>query len=59
MTEQMCIIFAARFILRGHDMHIDFLQFVSGWHDLPSDVRAFLFPFLICKLLSSFLAKLT
>ena len=60
MTEQMCIFFAACFILRGHDMHIDFLQFVSGRHDLPSDVRAFFFlPLLICKLRSSFLAKLT
>ena len=31
LTEQMCIIFAACFILRGRDMHIDFLQFVSDW----------------------------
>ena len=37
----MCIIFAACFILRGCDMHIDFLQFVSGQHDLPSDAIAF------------------
>ena len=28
MTEQMCIIFAACFILRGCDKHIDFLQFM-------------------------------
>ena len=41
LTEQMCIIFAACFILRGRDMHIDFLQFVSGQHDLPSDAIAF------------------
>ena len=37
----MCIIFAACFILRGRDMHIDFLQFVSGQRDLPSDAIAF------------------
>ena len=42
MTEQMCIFFAACFILRGHDMHIDFLQFVSGQRDLPSDTRTFI-----------------
>ena len=37
MTEQMCIIFAACFILRGGHTHIDFLRFISGLHDLPSD----------------------
>ena len=31
LTEQMCIVFAAWFILRGYDMHID----------LPSVARAF------------------
>jgi len=41
LTEQMCIIFAACFLLRDRDMHIDFLQFVSGQHDLPSDAIAF------------------
>ena len=41
LTEQMCIIFVTCFILRGRDMHIDFLQFVSGQHDLPSDAIAF------------------
>ena len=40
MTEQMCIILAACFILRGCDMRMDlFLQFISGLHDLPSDAR--------------------
>ena len=37
MTEQICIIFAACFILRGRDTGIDFLRFISGRHDLPSD----------------------
>ena len=37
MSEQMCIIFAACYILRSHDTHIDFLQHISGWQDLPSD----------------------
>ena len=37
----MCIIFAACFILRSHGTHIDFLRFVSGRHDLPSDAIAF------------------
>ena len=37
----MCIIFAACFILRSCDTHIDFLRFVSGRHDLPSDAIAF------------------
>ena len=41
LTEQMCIIFATCFILRGRDVDIDFLQFVSGQHDLPSDAIAF------------------
>ena len=36
-TEQMYIIFTACFILRGRDMHIDFLQFITGWHDFPFD----------------------
>ena len=33
----MCSIFAACFILRGRDTHIDFLRFISGLLDLPSD----------------------
>ena len=37
----MCIIFGACFILRSHGTHIDFLRFVSGRHDLPSDAIAF------------------
>ena len=37
MAEQMCIIFAACFIPRSRDTYIDFLQFISGWQDLPSD----------------------
>ena len=37
MTEQMCIIFAACFRPRSCDTHIDFLRFISGWQDLPSD----------------------
>ena len=41
LTELMCIIFAACFILRGRDTQIDFLRFESGRHDLLSDVRAF------------------
>ena len=36
-TEQMCIIFAACFILRGRDTYIDFLQFITGRHDFPFD----------------------
>ena len=38
MTEQMCIIFAACFIPGSRDTYIDFLQFISGWQDLPPDV---------------------
>ena len=53
MTEQMCIIFAACFIPRSRDTYIDFLQFISGWQDLPSDASQenFLRPLLKCKLL--------
>ena len=36
MTEQMCIIFAACFIPKSRDTHIDFLRLISGWQDLPS-----------------------
>ena len=35
----MCIIFAAFFILRGRDTHIDFLRFISGRHDFLSDAN--------------------
>ena len=38
-TEQMCIIFAACFILRDRDTHIDFLRFISGRHDFLSDAN--------------------
>ena len=41
LTQQMCIIFASFFTLRGRHTHIDFRRFVSGLHDLPSDARAF------------------
>ena len=37
MTEQIFINFAVCFILRGRDTLIDFLRFISGRHDLPSD----------------------
>ena len=36
------MIFAAYFILRGRDTHINFLRLLShGRHDLASDARAF------------------
>ena len=38
MTEQMRIIFVSCPILRDRDTpHNDFLQFISGRNDLPSD----------------------
>jgi len=37
MTEEMCIIFAACFILRIRDTYIDFMRFSPDWQDLPSD----------------------
>ena len=37
MTEQIFINFAVCFILRGRDALTDFLRFISGRHDLPSD----------------------
>ena len=37
------VIFAAYFILRGREMHIDFSAvIISGRRDLPSDARTFI-----------------